>query len=426
MRTFALVGLAVTALSLLAYGPSLSLPFISDDYLQIELARRYGPVSGWPDLFRDPLYRCRATSLVLTFLTEKLFGLISEAFSVSSVLLHIANCMLVFALGAWRRIGWSLSAAAACVFAVTQRHHEAVIWYAALPELLVFLFGVGAFLCWVMWIESERRRAVWYGGALALFLLALISKESAVAVTGLMLGAGLVERIPPRRLAAAILPFAALSAGYFAWGYASRGTHQHFNDGTFSLTAPVLEVIWRSGTRLVGMWGSFALAALVLWKARRRLALLWTAAAWMVIALLPYSFLTYMPRVPSRHTYLASVGLALIVAAAFVELWNRAGAHRVAATGLAALAMIGQQCGYLWTTKQHQFSQRARPTEEVIRLADQGRRAIYVKCFPYHADVATRALRILRPGVEAQTQVVVGKAAVGHPDAVDLCSSEVR
>ena len=30
---------------------------------------------------------------------------------------------------------------------------------------------------------------------------------------------------------------------------------------------------------------------------------------------MPYSFLTYMPRLPSRHTYLASVGLAFIVAA---------------------------------------------------------------------------------------------------------------
>ena len=35
---------------------------------------------------------------------------------------------------------------------------------------------------------------------------------------------------------------------------------------------------------------------------------------WMLITLLPYSLLTYIPYVPSRHTYLAGAGLALLVA----------------------------------------------------------------------------------------------------------------
>ncbi len=45
IHLIALAGLAL--LCLLAYWRSLSLPFISDDYVQIRLARDYGRPSGW-------------------------------------------------------------------------------------------------------------------------------------------------------------------------------------------------------------------------------------------------------------------------------------------------------------------------------------------------------------------------------------------
>ena len=61
--------LILAALGLLAYLPALALPLLSDDYTQIWLGRRYGPVSGWRDLALDALYRCRATSILLTHWT---------------------------------------------------------------------------------------------------------------------------------------------------------------------------------------------------------------------------------------------------------------------------------------------------------------------------------------------------------------------
>src|SRR6185436_7522421 len=123
----------VVGLSLLAYLWAFEVPMIADTYVQIRLARDFGPVSGWSSLAADALYRCRATSLVLTYWTERLFGLNPSAFNLSSLLFHIFNSWLVFALGCWRVIGWRVSAVAACYFAVCQQHQEAVIWYAALP-----------------------------------------------------------------------------------------------------------------------------------------------------------------------------------------------------------------------------------------------------------------------------------------------------
>jgi hypothetical protein len=60
------IALLLGALAILVYLPSLGLPLISDDYPHTYLARQYGPISGWPALASDALYRCRATSLILT------------------------------------------------------------------------------------------------------------------------------------------------------------------------------------------------------------------------------------------------------------------------------------------------------------------------------------------------------------------------
>ena len=156
LRHAALVFLCVTALSLLAYARALTLPFISDDYLQIQLARDFGPASGWPALAQDPLYRCRATSLALTYWIDSTFGFDPYYFNWASLLLHILNSLLVLAMGFWRPVGWRVAALAACFFAVSQRHSEAVVWFAAVPELLVFFFATASFLCWVVWLQSDK------------------------------------------------------------------------------------------------------------------------------------------------------------------------------------------------------------------------------------------------------------------------------
>ena len=98
-RQAALVAFSVVVLSFLAYGPALWIPFISDDYLQIQLARDYGPISKWGALAHDALYRCRATSLVLTYWLDRAAGLTPFYYNLVSLLLHVVDSLLVFALG---------------------------------------------------------------------------------------------------------------------------------------------------------------------------------------------------------------------------------------------------------------------------------------------------------------------------------------
>jgi hypothetical protein len=409
-RTTVFVCAVLAALATLAYLPSQQLPFISDDYIQIDLGRKYGAVAGWADLFADPLYRCRATSLVLTYWTERWFGLDPLAFNLSSLVVHTANAALIFALGAWPLIGWRVSAAAACFFAVYEGHQEAVIWYAALPELLVFFFTLLCCLAWIGWMR--RGGAKWWAAALCAFVLALASKESAVAVTPVLAVMLLLEGRRWRAAAAAVFPFAVLSALYFVLSWSAQSGHLHYHDGTFSLSAPFWVAWTRTVGRLFWFWG--LAAALVLWKYRdaRITRIAGFAGAWIALLLLPYSFLTYMPRVPSRHTYLAALGVAVLAGAAFTQLASRLQRGHLAMPALAA-CVIAHNCGYLWIVKHRQYVERAEPTEELVRQAERVSGPVSLACFPYSLAVADAALRV-RLGTYRALQwepPVTGKAA---------------
>src|SRR6185436_19909523 len=99
--------------------------------------------------------------------------------------------------------------------------------------------------------------------------------------------------------------------------------------------------------------------------------------AWMGIALVPYSFLTYSTQIPSRQTYLASAGLAILVGLAASVITDR----RIAVAVLAL--MLVHNVGYLWTKKRAQFVERAAPTSQLIALAGRTRGRIWVHCFPW-------------------------------------------
>ena len=146
----------------------------------------------------------------------------------------------------------------------------------------------------------------------------------------------------------------------------------------------------------------------------------------MILTLLPYSFLTYMPRVPSRHTYLASAGLSLVVAAGLLTLrqyarrWDKAWL-----VPLAASLIVAHQCGYMWTIKHRQYSERARPTELLLDAARGGGREIHAKCFPYSPEIADSALQV-GLGAASRPVLVVGQTAARQPDAIDFCNADAN
>jgi hypothetical protein len=381
-------------LAVLPYVRSVSLPLISDDYLVIGLSKEFGPVPGWGALLSDPLYRNRATSMVLTWWIYLWAGVHAWPYYACGVLLHVVNTWLIFALGRLPYAGWRLAGLTAAFFAVYEGHQEAVIWISAFPELLVFLFGLLTLHFWWSWLEGR----IWcYYAALLSFLLALLSKESGVVFTPLLLTPLLEERYrqQSRRLLLRFTPFLLLTLGYVALVFAGKHENQHFGDGTFSLHAPFWITIPHSIGRMLWIWGVPSLVALIGWRPRGWKVLTGIVFGWMALTLLPYSFLTYMTRVPSRHTYLASAGLALLVAFAFSHTTGRFQQTRRWIPAALGALLISHNCLYVWLYKHQHYVKRAAPTEELIRVVAASDGPVFVQSFPYHRVIAEYAIEMM-------------------------------
>lgn len=377
--------------ALAAYGAVLPLPLISDDYTVLQIARGYGEPGGWQRLAGDALYRCRATFMILTHFMDRWFGLNPLPYNLAGLLTHCANCLLVLALGNWKRIGFRLAIPAAIFFAADQSHQEAVVWFSALPDGIVFFFVLSTLLVWIRWMQQPS--AALYALALLLYLLALASKESGVTTAGFLILAMLFEGRGVKRTLLATWPFAILALVYFYAGFASRGDHLHYNDGTFRLGPHVISVIGLSIVRLLWPLGVAALAAVAAWSWRRERQTIAFATAWMAVAMIPYGFLTYMPFIPSRHTYIAGAGAALIAAAGFRALVERLPRPQLAAAACALLFVFGEAL-YLGVKKRGQYLKRAAPTEMLIEATRTFHGGVIIRCFPFPHVVAQAALQL--------------------------------
>ena len=212
---------------------------------------------------------------------------------------------------------WRPAAApwAAVFFAVHEGHQEAVMWFSAINELLLFFFGMASLWCWLRRREG-RRGAVRAGTAFE-----GIGGGSCCRCFCWCGGREQWKRLWPH---AALCLLAAASVAQ------SHTNSFRFNDGSFSLHAPFWLTWPRSFARLLWVWGWAGLIGA--WVARERIA--WRALAWAGLALMPYSFLTYSTQIPSRQTYLATAGVAMLVGLGASQIRDRRWAAAVLAVML--------------------------------------------------------------------------------------------
>src|SRR3989442_11401511 len=110
----------------------------------------------------------------------RLFGLNPRGHHLTSLLLHLANTVLLFlALSAMTEALWP-SAFVAALFALHPLHVESVAWVAERKDVLSTLF---AFLTIAAYVNYARRGGWWrYGLVLVLLALGLMSKPMLVTL----------------------------------------------------------------------------------------------------------------------------------------------------------------------------------------------------------------------------------------------------
>lgn len=381
----------ITILAVLAYLPAFQLSFIADDFPQIQMSRTIAEPGGLEHLFEQPIAHWRMTFFVLTYFVDRVAGLDPQIYHGVAVALHVLCCWLVYALWIWAPVGKKVALIAACFFAVFEGHQEAVMWYSAIMETLLFLFGIGAWLCFMQWLEGKGWVYYWLG--LVSFALALFSKESAYIYAALMLlpvADRYTDRTRRKKAMLGWLPFFAMAIVSVISIASGRVSNPRFGDGSFVLSGHFLRVLAESTGRLLFVWGLLALIALGALRAREYLRLTVYSLLWIAISLIPYSFLTYLNRVPSRQTYLASVGLSWLVAAAMASVWERLGGRLVLA--IAAIILI-VNTSILWRKKAEQYRTRALPTDILINAVRHADGPIHIRCYPYIPLVAESAAR---------------------------------
>jgi hypothetical protein len=289
-----------------------------------------------------------------------------------NLVLHFLCTALVFRLLLKLCASELLAAAAAALFAVTSVHSAAVMWISARTTLLSTCFLLASL---DVLLARSGRPALRLAAAVALYILALASKEEAIA--GVFLVALLFARegkdapsgSPGRNALAA---FAAVSIAYLVlrqafmggffrenWGIGAHAPRNVAGGFLFQLYPwPFFSLLYPAGSYIPEPSSALgpelaaipvALVLVAAGYASRKSRAMNLAVAWSLLALLPvslfrYRFFSTVSISQSRYYYLSSVGTALIIALLLSMIWK----ERSRARQGAAIALFAVLCaGYL-------------------------------------------------------------------------------
>jgi tetratricopeptide (TPR) repeat protein len=368
-QTIAIAALLGTAV-LLVYGPLLSAPLFFDDLtylLNNPGLARLGSALFSPQYF--PLSLEASWRPLPSGSYAALWTLMEGAwqgYRLLSVLLHLANTLLVYLLARRLLTGTRLkAAAAAALFALHPLHVTTILTITFNEDLFVGLFVLMGLLAHLRW--QETRTSGWLAAAATCLLCGLLSKESAALMLpaallldwqagrkirthfksyGTYLGVGfsfLIARIyligPP--------PLAALHTNtdpfWLRLGGAGKTLVANFSLLLWPGTPRMQTMLLPPDGTPAFLWGLLliALISTAIWLLARKRGdkSLILFALWPGLFLLPVLNLVpffHAYRAAARYGYLASVGLALFLVAFTYKHWPR----RAPATILALCGVL--------------------------------------------------------------------------------------
>jgi len=345
--------IGVGTVALLLFLPTLSIGFLSDDFVLAEWAR-HGDFVGPAHAFVRPV------PLVLWSVLLRAGGG-PGSIHVMNLLLHAANGALVVVLCRSFGLNAIHSALAGLLFVVWPTQVEAVAWVSAMSDVLVTTLALIVVILYVRMSAPRARRLLLL---IAVTALALFTKESALAIAPLLAavqigrGHGRLARSDLRVLATMFL----MCGAFLVWRIWIRTPHA--DDIRPVLTRYVFkEQISRTfgglavplpasaSPRLVLVFGTIAilLPACAVLLAHRRApahALMCIGAFWALIAAVPalgYLFLGNELE-GSRYLYLSTAGWAVLLTAGSTAAGvERIPMRLVCSSAIALIALLSVQ-----------------------------------------------------------------------------------
>ena len=339
---------AVASLALALYWPATSAWFFQDDLQWLAGTLTFRPrdlldVNAQQHFYRPviSLYFWAATPL---------FGGSPALFHWANNVLHAANAVLVLVLAS--RVGFPPAFAfmTAVFFLAMPAHIEATVWVSALAEPVTTFFGIIAVLGHLR--RGNDGGVTWKAISIAAFCLALMTHESAVVLLPLLAVAdwAVLTQSPQLSVVRAwstrirrFVPYVLVLAVYLLVDLSVNSRSYLVEEGHYRFGLHAVPnllgyvVTLYAGKRNLQSFVlvTLALAALLLRGTPRVIF----ATAWLILAILPFSFFTWGNT--SRYAYMPAVGMALLITEGLSWLDARLGRRlqstaRVAITGLLA------------------------------------------------------------------------------------------
>ena len=305
----------------------------------------------------------------------QVYGLDPGPHHITSLVLHIANTLLLFSFLRAATAATLRSAFVAGVFALHPLHVESVAWIAERKDVLSTLFWMLTLRAYVRWVRQPSRGR--HAAMLAAFALGLLAKPMLVTLPFvlLLLDVWPLQRISPSRAAVARglspairekLPLFALAAASAVVTFVVQrrsgavGAVESFPlsgrlaNALVSYVAYLWQMVWPTGMavlypyprsfsawRVVGAAAGLAGASIALTRAGRRYPYLPVGWWWYVGTLVPVIGLVQVgsQSMADRYTYVPLIGLFIVVAWGLPDLMARWPRRHVALTAASALVM---------------------------------------------------------------------------------------
>jgi tetratricopeptide (TPR) repeat protein len=360
-KYFAWMVLAITAVT---YVSTLRFDFVYDDYPQIV----FNPfVKAWhyvPEYFVSSVWKqmapfapgnyYRPLFLLLLRVNYSIFANRPLGWHLVSLALHLLVTWQVFVLVRRMTGQFTLAWLSAAIFGIHPVHHEVVAWVSGVTESQFAVMFLAAFITYLK--SKENSKTLWMAVSCAFYVLALLSKETAIVLPALVFafewigyepamdtpGPGFGDRLKKAFVSSGVyLPIAILYLlvrNQILMGLGHSWAPIPFTD--WLLTVPSILLLYLRNcffpVRLSESYdvyyqhgfsfGQVALPMMILiafaaavWMLRGRLGAkaVGYAAAWILIPLLP-ALDTFVFRpdelVHDRYLYIPSIGVALLVA----------------------------------------------------------------------------------------------------------------
>jgi len=343
-------------LIILIQTPTFETFFMADDFWWLDFAGKYSDISqiliqkspgGWTTIIPNFLFWGQL----------KVFKYNPLGYYFVNSIIHFFNCLLVYNLVLLISRRKSIAITSSIIFAIHFIHYSdwgPLVWIAAFVQLIVAFFYLISVLFFVKYKYSGKLFYYWI--SILSFILAIISKETAISLPILLLAwtiIGFPQIKKEKNFLRSIMPLIPfliilgiyllyeinfqLSGHYIQTNIYGFGIHNLQNWKYFSnlllpnpnsppvksfmlrSSSSILLSIFQLGTALTRVF--IFLGLLVLWIFSRKSVRLWIA--FLLIVYLPFIGFIEGFAGPNRYFYLSSIGFSVLFAKGLIWFYDR-------------------------------------------------------------------------------------------------------